>query len=63
MEPPDALVLESEYIALGLVNLISTYRPQRVILSGGVMHEAGLMQGVRQRTRELLDVSYFPEAR
>jgi fructokinase len=62
MEPPDASVLESEYVALGLVNLISTYRPQRVILSGGVMHEAGLMQSVRQRTRELLHVSYFPEA-
>ncbi|MGO9964411.1 MAG: ROK family protein [Acidimicrobiales bacterium] len=61
-EPPDALVLESEYIALGLVNLISTFRPQRIILSGGVMHEAGLMRGVRRRTRELLDESYFPEA-
>ncbi|MGA2804051.1 MAG: ROK family protein [Acidimicrobiales bacterium] len=63
MEPPDALVLESEYIAFGLVNLISTYRPQRIILSGGVMHEVGLMQRVRQRTCELLDESYFPEAR
>ena len=57
------VVLESEYIALGLVNLIATYRPQRIILSGGVMHEVGLMQGVHQRTRDLLDERYFPEAR
>jgi fructokinase len=63
MEPPDALMLESEYIALGLVNLTSTYRPQRIILGGGVMHEVGLMQSVRRRTCELLDESYFPEAR
>jgi fructokinase len=62
MEPPDALMLESEYIALGLVNLVSTYRPERVILSGGVMHETGLLPRVRQRTCELLDANYFPEA-
>jgi len=61
-DPPDALVLESEYIALGLVNLISTYRPQRIVLSGGVMHEVGLLQSVRRRACELLDESYFPEA-
>jgi fructokinase len=63
MEPPDGFVLESEYIALGLVNLISTYRPERIVLSGGVMHEVGLLGRVRQRVCELLDVSYFPEAR
>ena len=63
LEPPDANVLESEYIALGLVNLISAYRPERVVLSGGVMHEVALLPRVRQRTRELLEPGYFPEAR
>ena len=62
MVPPDALMLESEYAALGVVNLVSVYRPERVILSGGVLHETGLLPGVRQRTCELLDPSYFPEA-
>jgi len=63
LEPPDAHVLESEYIALGLVNLISAYRPKRVVLSGGVMHDVALLPRIRQRTRELLDAGYFPEAR
>ncbi len=61
-EPPDALLLESEYVALGLVNLISAYRPERVVLGGGVMHEAALLPRVRLRTAELLDERYFPEA-
>ena len=62
LEPPDAHVLESEYIALGLVNLISAYRPERVVLSGGVMREVGLLPSIRNRTRQLLDERYFPEA-
>ncbi len=59
---PDAHMLESEYIALGLTNLIASYRPERVVLGGGVLHEAGLLASARARARELLDPRYFPEA-
>jgi fructokinase len=62
LEPPDAHMLESEYIALGLVNLICTYRPGRVVLGGGVMQDAALLPRIRRRMRELLDAAYFPEA-
>lgn len=63
LEPPDTHLLESEYIALGLVNLISAYRPERVVVGGGVMHDVALMPRIRLRTCELLDAGYFPEAR
>ncbi|MFZ2056782.1 MAG: ROK family protein [Acidimicrobiales bacterium] len=62
LEPPDAHMLESEYIALGLVNLICTYRPERVVIGGGVMRDTALLPRIRLRTRELLDAAYFPEA-
>jgi len=63
LQPPDAQMLESEYVALGLANLIASYRPERVVLGGGVMHEEGLLERVRSRTRDLLDTTYFPEAK
>ena len=63
LEPPDAHVLEIEYIAYALVNLISAYRPSRVVLGGGVMHDVALLPDIRRRTSELLDAGYFPEAR
>jgi len=59
---PNAASLESEYIALGLVNLISCYRPERLVIGGGVLHDPALLPRVRPRTAELLDVGYFPEA-
>ena len=59
---PDATLLESEYIALGLVNLISSYRPERLVIGGGVLHDPALLPSVRMRTVALLDVGYFPEA-
>ena len=59
-EPPDADLLEGEYIALGLANLISAYRPQRVVLGGGVMHDVSLMSRIRERIRQLLG-DYLPE--
>ncbi len=62
LQPPDAQMLEGEYVALGLVNLISAFRPERVILGGGVMHDVALFSEVRHRARELLDPRYFPEA-
>jgi fructokinase len=63
LEPPDEVLLESEYVSLGLANLISSYRPQRVVLGGGVLHDPALLPRIRQRTPELLNTAYFPEAR
>lgn len=54
--PPDhpAWALEAGYLATGLVNLILTLSPQRVILGGGVMEQAQLLPMVRQRVLALL---------
>ncbi len=54
--PPDhpGWALEAEYLALGLVNLICTLSPQRIILGGGVMQNQALFPQVRQRVAELL---------
>jgi fructokinase len=46
--------LEAEYLALGLVNVISVLSPQRVILGGGVLKEAGLLELVREHVARLL---------
>jgi len=33
-------VLEAHYLALGLVAFVCTLAPQRIIMGGGVMHQA-----------------------
>jgi fructokinase len=55
------VALEAEYLALGLMNVIATLSPQRVILGGGVMKEPALLRQIRTRVRELC-AGYF-EAR
>jgi fructokinase len=45
--------LEAEYLALGVLNVVSVLSPQRVILGGGVMNEPGLLELIRQRVPEL----------
>ncbi|MBP7997739.1 MAG: ROK family protein [Chloroflexi bacterium] len=54
--PPDhpAWVLEANYIAYGLVNLICTLSPQRIILGGGVMSQPHIFGLVRQQVQTLL---------
>jgi len=47
--------LETGYLAAGVANLILTLSPKRIILGGGVMKKAGLLEGVRVRVRELLN--------
>jgi fructokinase len=37
----------AETLALGLVNVILTVSPRRIILGGGVMHQSGLIEAVR----------------
>lgn len=47
--------LEAHYIALGLVNLIVTLSPQRIILGGGVMQQPHLFPLVRTKVQKLLN--------
>jgi fructokinase len=48
---PNAWALEADYIALGLVNVICTLSPERIILGGGVMNTLPLLALVRDRVR------------
>ena len=47
--------VESEYIALALVNFIVTLSPKKIILGGGVMQREFLFTKVRRRVQELLN--------
>ena len=46
--------LEAEYLALGLVSIILTLSPERIVLGGGVSGAPGLLTSVRRRLRGLL---------
>jgi len=41
--------LETEYLAYGISNLIFTLSPRRIVLGGGVLQRAGLLQKVREQ--------------
>jgi fructokinase len=47
--------LETEYIALALVNLIYAYSPQRIILGGGVAQHPGFHMAVRHKVLQHLN--------
>jgi fructokinase len=47
--------LEAEYLALGLVNLIASLSPQRVILGGGVMQQPQIFPLLRNKVQRLLN--------
>lgn len=47
--------LEAHYVALGVVNLILTLSPQRVILGGGVMQAVHMLPRVRREVLVLLN--------
>ena len=56
-ELPDehpAWALEADYLALGILSIVTVFSPHRVILGGGIMERAELMAMVRERLRELL---------
>jgi fructokinase len=55
--PPDheAWQLEAEYIAAGVMNLILTLSPRKVILGGGVMKMPGLLQSVQVKVQAQLN--------
>ncbi len=50
-----AWLLEADYLALGLVNIIYVLAPQRIIMGGGVMEQSQLFPLVRQRVQESLN--------
>ncbi len=47
--------LEAYYIAQGLVNMILTLSPHRIVLGGGVMHQEQLFPLIRKKVVELLN--------
>jgi fructokinase len=55
--PPghEAWLLEANYIARGVMNLVLTLSPQKVILGGGIMKAPGLLAGVKERVVRLLN--------
>ena len=53
-----AWLLEAEYLALGLQNVICTISPQKIILGGGVMKEPALLPHVRSGVQALAS-GYF----
>jgi|BarGraNGADG00312_1021997.scaffolds.fasta_scaffold38494_1 fructokinase len=50
----EAWQLEADYLALGLVNVICTLSPERVVLGGGVMKQPRLLPLVRSHVRKLM---------
>lgn len=56
-ELPDdhaAWALEAEYLALGILAIVMVASPQRVIVGGGVMERARLLDAIRSRLRGLV---------
>lgn len=47
--------LEANYIAIGIYNLICTLSPQRIILGGGIMNHANLLEKVQKKVEKLLN--------
>lgn len=52
---PEVWTLEACYIAQALLTAIMFLSPQRIILGGGVMHQAQLFPLIRQKVRELIN--------
>jgi fructokinase len=56
--------LAAHYLALGLMTYICTLAPQRIIMGGGVMHQAHLFPRLRHEVHQLLnDYIQVPELR
>jgi fructokinase len=52
-EDHPAWSLEADYLALGILSIVSVASPRRVIAGGGVMEHPGLLEQVAERLREL----------
>jgi fructokinase len=55
---PAVWELESEYLALGLMNIVCTLSPKRIVIGGGVTKQSTLLSLVRRRLQELA-AGYF----
>jgi fructokinase len=55
--PPDhpAWRLEARYLAAGVVNMVCTLSPRRVIMGGGVMEQSQLFAMIREEVCGLLN--------
>lgn len=51
----EAWVVEAHYISLGLANVVCTLSPHRIVLGGGVMKQAILLQLIRRDLQQLLN--------
>ena len=49
----EAWAIEAELLAQGLINLISTYSPEKIILGGGVMSQEHLLPMIRSNVAKL----------
>jgi fructokinase len=58
---PRAWALETAYLALGVTNLVCTFRPQRIALGGGVFRREGLLRSVVEEVSGMLSADYFAE--
>lgn len=47
--------LEAHYLALAVVSFVCTLSPQRVVMGGGIMQQAGIFPLVRQEVQALLN--------
>ena len=50
-----AWALEAHYLALGLVNMIVTLSPQRIVMGGGMMQQSQLFPLLRREVQHLLN--------
>jgi fructokinase len=47
--------IEADYLAQALVNYICTLSPQKIIMGGGVMHQAHLLQKIHNKLQQKLN--------
>ena len=49
----EAWTIEAELLSLGLINIISTHSPEKIILGGGVMSQEHLLPMIRNNIAKL----------
>jgi fructokinase len=51
----EAWDLEAQYLAFGIVNIITCIMPMRIIIGGGVMEHPGLIEDIRLKVPEIIN--------